>query len=411
MGAVRVGDGFLARPLIGPLRIEAGAYADDAGPVLPVLCHAGDLLALYARDPAWACAEMDDIASAGYGGVRTWTWLDGPFWHGTIGRPIAPTFTDDYWGLVTRFATELRTRGLHWLVSQGDMLRWAPDRPTFMRRLGGALRDAGGVEVVCGLDAGNEAWQNGESDVAQLREAVGVFRAELDVPIWSLTSPPGETRSELDAYSGSVYDVHGYRGGHVGDKIRHAFSIAYEETPRCRLGIQSESAGPGPLVTVTEFKEELDAEAMVLLTGIHLLSRQMSVHFSSPGVSVQERGEFARQPGFRESPALAAVLPPDLMQYQTLSHGGRSPRVLGAVGDGDRLIRADHAIHDDGRFVIVVYAATPGDWTVRLPVERRCHLGIIHPVTQDVTSTAEYWPGDAVEFRFRHGRVVVGRLP
>jgi uncharacterized cupin superfamily protein len=149
---------------------------------------------------------------------------------------------------------------------------------------------------------------------------------------------------------------------------------------------------------------------MALLTAIHLLSRQMSVHFSSPGVSVRERGEFERQPGFRESPALAAVLPPDLMRYQTLCHGGRSPRVLCAVGEGDRLIRADHAIHDDGRFVIVVYAATPGDWTVRLPVERRCHLASINPITHDAPGPAEYRPGDAVEFRFRHGRVVVGNL-
>ncbi len=408
--------GFSRRPLIGPLRIEAGAFCDDTGSRLPVLCHAGDLLALYVRDPSWAEVELDTIAATGYLGVRTWTWLDGPYWEG-LGRTITPEEAG-YWGAVDRFAGALRVRGLRWLVSQGDMLRYAWDRRAFMHQLAETLRDAGGLQIVCGVDGGNESWKNGESDPIRLREAVDAFRIVLDVPIWSLTSPSDEKPADLDRYSGSVYDVHGYRGDHVADKIRHAFSIPFEGKPACRLGIQSEPPGPGAieesgLVSSMGHWGEMDAEAMALLTAMHLMARQMSVYFSSPGVSCRERGEFSRQPGFRESAVIASVLPPDLMRFQTLCHGGdsqRGRRVLCATGKDDYLIRADHAIHDDGRFVIIAYAATPGDWVVGLKIERGCELTTIHPVTRDTFGPTRYWSDDTLGLHFRHGRIITGRL-
>ena len=308
------------------------------------------------------------------------------------------------------FAWALRARGLHWLVSQGWRIT-----PAIMRELAGVLRDAGGLDVVLGVDGGNEAWHLPENTPEHLRASVDAFRSVLDVPIWSLTDG-GEEKADLDRYSGSVYDVHGYRGGHVADKIRHAFGVAYEQRPMCRLGIQSEPPGAwsaGSLVSIMEYAEEMDAEAMALLTAMHLMSRQMSVYFSSPGVSCRERGEFARQPGFRESAAIVSVLPSDLMQFQTLSHGGESQRgrrILCATGEGDYLIRADHAIHDDGRFVIIAYAARPGDWVVGLKVERGCELTTIDPVTRDTFGPVRYWPDDTLGLHFRHGRIITGRL-
>lgn len=403
--------------LVGTLRITDGAFYDDTGPVLPIFCHAGDLLALFARDPSWAEGELDDIAAARYDGVRTWTWLEGSYWD-RLERVYIPTsrFHGTYWETVRDFALALRRRGLRWIVSQGDMLRFAPDRAAFMRQLAETLRESGGFDVIAAIDAGNEAWQNGEDDPERLCAAVEPFRAVLPVPIWSLTSPQGEEQADLDRYSGSVYDVHGSRGGHVADKIRHAFGLAYEQRPRCRLGIQSEPPAAwsaGSLASVMDYPEEMDAEAVTLLTTMHLIARQASVWFSSPGVSCRQRGEFARQLGFASVPHVREVLPRDLMQFQTLCHGGesqRGTRVLCAAGEGDSLIRVDGAIADDGRFAVVVYGAVPGDWVVGLAVERRCELTTIHPVTREAFGPVQYWPGDTVGFRFRHGRIVTGRL-
>lgn len=393
--------------LIGPLRIEGGAYCDETGPRLPILCHAGDLLALYARDPSWAKAELDEIAEAGYLGVRTWTWLDGEYWQ-SLGRSVSPA--EFGWSLYRDFALALKARGLRWLVSQGDMLVFAPDRWAFMRQLAETLREAGGLEVVCGVDSGNEAWNNGEGDPARLRQAADAFRSVLDVPIWSLSSPPGEETADLDRYSGSVYDVHGYRGGHLADKLRHAFSIAYDGRLSRRLGIQSEPPGPGPMVSIMEHPEEMDAEAMTLLTAMHLMSRQISVVFSSPGVSVRERSEFARQPGFREAAAVASILPSDLMRFGTLCHGGESQRgrrVLCATGEGQSLARVDQAIADDGRFVAIAYAQRPG--TYAIPIERPCEAQVFHPVTHEAVETIQ--PGQGtLSLSFERGRIIVGRL-
>ena len=369
--------------LVGPLRLATGdlGFADDRGSVLPVFCHAGDLLALYRQDQAWACAELDDIAAAGYYGVRTWTQLWGPYWE-ALGRVVGP-WQVGYWVAVEEFALALRARGLRWMVSQGGV---RADHPAFMRAMAAALLGAGGLEVVATVDGGNEAWQTGEPDAGRLREAVNAFRGVLTVPVWSLTSPPGEMQEELDRYSGSVCDIHGYRGGHVWDKVRHAFSVAYEQLPACRFGIQSEPPGPGGLVSVTENQHELDGHAMALLSAMHLMSRQATVFFSSPGVSCRSRGEFSRQPGFIEVPALVRRLRPDLMSYRTICHGGtawKGKRVFVAEGN----VRADHAIADNGDFMCLIYGP-PGE-SRNVPRERACEF---------------------TEIPNTHGRIVVGHI-
>jgi len=369
--------------LRGPLRIADGemGFADDRGPVLPVFCHAGDLLALCRKDQAWVCAELDDIAAAGYHGVRTWTQLWGPYWE-SMDRVVGP-WQAGYWATVAAFAASLRSRGLRWVVSQGGV---QGDHQAFLRALAAALLGAGGLEVVAAVDGGNEAWQTGEPDAGRLREAVQAFRGVLPVPVWSLTSPPGEEKAELDYYAGSVYDVHSYRGGHLWDKIRHSNAVPYEQRPSCRLGISSEHTGPGSLVSVTENQHELDGDAMALLSAMHLMSRQATVFFSSPGVSCRSRGKFTRQPGFREVPALVRQLPSDLMSYHTLCHGGmawKGRRVFVAQGE----VRCDHALADDGQFMCLIYG--PPDESRDVPVERPC---------------------DIREIPNRHGRIVLGRV-
>ncbi|MDD5366953.1 MAG: hypothetical protein PHR30_16570 [Gallionellaceae bacterium] len=333
-------------PSTGGLRIVQGGFADASGPVNPVFCHAGDLFALYVRDPETVRGQLDVVRDAGYMGIRFWTTLGGDYWT-SKGREVGESTTPDYWGRLATFLGDLHARGLRNIISQGDVGLLA-DRPAFMRRLGTTI-DAVGAEVAASVDAGNEAWQTGEPDPVRLAEMVTWFRAVCPGPLLTLTSPPGETKAELDAYSldpADLYDVHGYRGGHWWDKVRHIFSLAYEGQPARRLGVQSEPTGPGPLVSVTEYQDELTDDTLAAMAVMSLMSRQAWVYMSSHGVSWQ--GPLERQPGFYSVPKAVALLPPDITSWPTLIHGGErwaGTRVFAAWGD----VRADQACSADGR--------------------------------------------------------------
>lgn len=363
-----------ATGLRGRLRIVDGVYHDDAGPSLPVLCHAGDLLSRWTREPDAVRAVLATIRAAGYDGVRAWTVLHGDYWRG---RELGPMHQGEaYWSHVIGFAAALRSAGLRWLVSQGDLLRALPrqtDRLSFVRQLALSVdRD-----LVLGVDAGNESWQNGEPDTTRLREVVETFRAACPCDVWSLTSPASELRADLDAYAGSVYDVHGYRDGRSYDKLRHIYSIAYEQTPSRRVGIQSEPFGPGARVSVTQNKAELTSGVMALACAVSLMARQAWVYFSGPGVISDEGERFEDMPGFNATCAIRDALPRDLMAFGALVHGGASQarRVFAVPGTDET--RADHAIHADGRFVCAVYGPRWREVTqVRAAkIERRIDCG------------------------------------
>lgn len=341
--------------LVGPLRIasDRSAFIDDTGPVLPVLCHLGDGLSRWTRDPGGVSTLLDDIAAAGYDGVRTWTVLGGSsYWNG---REVGPMYQSNYFDHVSAFAGALRQRGLRWLVSQGDAMRLlptTPERQAFMR----ALAELLDLELVAGVDAGNEALWNGEDDPAKMRAAVDAFRAVLPCAVWSLTSPGSEENTDLDTFSGSVFDVHGYRDNRAWDKIRHIFSIGYEGKPAARLGIQSEPFGYGHLVSASANKHELTTGVMQLACAVSLMARQAWVYFSGPGVKSDAGQRLQDMPGFRETCAMRDALPRDLMTFGALVHGGasqRGRRVFAVPSDDPT--RADHAIHADGRFVMAAY--------------------------------------------------------
>lgn len=331
----------------------ARLFRDDTGPVLPVLCHAGDLLSRYCRGQAHEVrALLAAIAGAGYHGVRTWTVLAGDYWRG---REVGPHVTPHYWALLADFARDLDGYGLGWLVSQGDALQvvtTTADRVAFARQLTATLRR----DLVLGVDCGNEAWQTGEPDPARLVPMAEIFATAWPDVALSLSSPPGEERHELDAWSrapANVFDVHGYRGGHWWDKVRHLFSVAYEVKPARPLGIQSEPFGPGALVSVTEHKHELHADVMQAAAVMSLMARQAWVYFSGPGVMSDAGEDLRDMPGFRETPAAVARLPRDVMTGRLL-HGGSTwahERPFTALGE----TRCDSVRLSGGRGVTLLY--------------------------------------------------------
>lgn len=351
--------GIAAKPLLGTLqghlRIAEGAFVDDAGPALPVFCHYGTLFALYLRRPDLARAILDTIAAAGYHGVRFWTTLGGPYWdsHGLATR------AEDNLRAFEDFLGELWRRGLRGMISQGDVGH-IRNRRAWMRMLSEAVY-AVDPAVAAFVDTSNEGWQTGEPDPAKLADMASAYREAGGAAVLTLTSPPGEEQAELNAYSidpAQCFDVHGYRGGHWWDKLRHIRNVVAEHPPRRRLGVQSEWTGPGPFVSGTEHKHELDAAVMQAACLISLMHRQVWVYFA--GVETYDT-PLEAQPGFLETPRIAQTLPLGIMRWQAFAHGGPSQtkRVFEVTdGNGLKTMRCDHVIeHADGsgRFAVLAY--------------------------------------------------------
>lgn len=385
--------------LVGRLRITNNCFADDTGCVTPVYEHAGDLFSKYTREPEVAISQLNEVASAGYSGIRLWAVLGGDYW---AGREVGPGVSVDYWGKVDSFLRELQLRNLRAVWSMGDIGQLRGTRADYMRAL--AERDGGAIDF---LDCGNEAWQTGEPDPNKLSECVGYYRAAGGQAILTLTSPPGEETRELNDYSignAQIFDVHGYRGGNFWDKIRHIFSISYEGRPNKRQGIQSEPFGNGRLVSVTQNKDELDGETMALASIMSALSRQTWVHFSGEGVML-DKG-LQTESGFFETPKATALLPKDIATFPVLHHSGgtwASIRILVPPNDN---IRVDGAQHPDGRVVQLIYGPSG---SYRFQVARTVLGKLCNPATAQC-DPVNWIAGSFVDMSFIRGRVFIGQI-
>jgi hypothetical protein len=350
----------------GQLQIESGGgFVVNGRPVLPILCHFGDALSRWARGQQGAvAADLDDIAAAGYHGIRFWSTIggDSDFWRG---RGVGPVETPDYWSHVQAFLEALRDRGLVCQLSQGDVRNNViPDRRSFALEMADRV-NAVGPHVVALFEAANESRDTGEPDARRLAEFAQWFHERCPAPLCALSSFTGtEDVAILNDFSRApahVFVCHGYRGGRWWDKTRHIFSLVYEGKPSKRLGWQGEPAGPGALVSAIDHKGELDADALCAMAAQSLLTRQAWVYFSGPGVKSDDGERLQGMPGFHEVPRVRTLLPADVMRYDEVFHGGDSwarQRIFAAQGE----VRADHAYYRDGRFVCLVYG--PGSLDV-----------------------------------------------
>lgn len=398
---------------IGRLRIDRGVFVDDSGPVLPLFAHAGDLFAVWTRDRDKVRQQLNQIATAGYHGLRVWTLLAGPYWekmHG--GRTVGPKYTANYWDEWREFVREVYLRQLRLVVSQGDIGSLGDkmsERKAFAAKLAEVAKDVDGTGYVYAfVDGGNEAWQTGESDPKRLAEFVQAYKDAGGTALLTLTSPPGEEKQELDAYSiapADCYDVHGFRGGRYWDKRRHIFSIPYEGQPSKRLGIQSEPNGSGDLVSVTDNKHELNDEAIAVLALQSLIARQAYVWFSGEGVSINKGLE--TENGFWNTPKICAVLPRDIMSYAYLHHSGDSWAKLRIVDQGvGHETRIDGAQNTDGRCVYL-FDGPEGAHTFR--AARSFSGTLYNPATGEETPFAKK-AGDIFSMSWNRGRLFIGKV-
>jgi hypothetical protein len=413
------GGGAVANPIAGVLKAsyEHGT-SDDNGHRLVVLCHAGDLLARAVHDKATVESSLDQIAAAGYQGVRTWTVLSGNYWQQRTGE-VHPG-TPGYWDLVRWFCEQLSRRQLRWLVSQGDLMSWTQDtraRRDFMRQLAETIRDAGNPS--CGVDAGNETWQNGESDPRKLKDALDAFTAVLPLPVRTLTSPWREEEANDFLVDGVLRDIHSSRGPWPTPG-RRVFNIGYEQHPHVYT-VQSEGPGygvqeyrgdnrPGHHVSATDRPAEWndnDPEIGGTLAGLHAIGKALYVWFASPGVISDE--PFTNYAAFTVVPKLYSMLPSDVQSWRTF-HGGEGrafsvDRVLAVPANDGWDVRCDHAASGDQR-VCIAYGPQ-GQYGLR--VVNNFEGIVINPGTLS-TEQVSWRAGQIVGLAWRRGRILVGRV-
>ena len=252
-------------------------------------------------------AITDQVAKAGYHGVRVWSTLGcegGPcagesaYWHG---REVGPRMTPGYWEHVEQFFGDLNSRRLRLVWSHGDIRALQP-RHESMARFAQLDNAVGGI--IDWIDCGNEAYETGEPDPRRLAECVRAYQAAGGRALKTLTDAPVHRSAKrtvsFDDYSlppADAFDVHSYRGGHSWEKRYHAWNYTYQNPPRLAFGLSSEPPGSGERVSVVENKHELDDEAVALLGLASILGRQAHVWFSGEGV-ILDRG-LAIEAGFQ----------------------------------------------------------------------------------------------------------------
>lgn len=438
--------------LHGELARDHRVIYDATGPRILMGCHFMEGFSAYCHgktiDGLDVATQLDIIAEK-YGVIRNLDVLgywdanrpgDADEWEAWKGREVTPIGfvanseryiepTPDYWDRKREYVTLLHDRGLKIFDDRGDMNSWTRDQKIEHMITNGAFYDAlpFGREVLAGVFAINEAWQNGGDDRDLLRDMIRAFEegAGWLPAICGLSAPGGssnpaalaacdppmsywepEMPDSFEYWSedpATVITCHGNRGDHT-HIVEHYFGYGYDEQMRDggKPVQNTEPVGGGDGVSVGQVN---DPELLCGLTAAALLGGQGWTFMSGNGVFWN--GPIHAMPGFAEVARLPTFLPTDIATWPTVCHAGtrfQGTRILAAVDP----TRAEHAIADDGRFVIVVH--TQEQTGNALPCERACaDFTVINMLTGLIERTGPL----AVGASFKHGgvaRLVVGRL-
>jgi hypothetical protein len=438
--------------LVGTLERSGRVIGDGSGPRILMGCHYMEAFSAYCHGKSVGgldvAAQLDRIA-ARYAFVRTLDVIgywdanrpgDDDEWTAWQGREVTPypfvansgryiEATPEYWDRKREFVTLLHARGLRIFDDRGDLNAWTQQQKFDHMFLNGNFYNSlpFGREVLAGVFAINEAWQNGGNDRDLLCEMIDAFEAGAGwLPaIRGLSAPGGD--SDPDALAAcdppmtswepempdsfvywskspaTVITCHGNRGDHT-HIVEHYFGYGYDDTIRdTGLAVQNtEPVGGGEGVSVGQVN---DPELLCALTAAALLGGQGWTFMSGNGVFWN--GPIDDMPGFAEVARLPTFLPSDIATFPVVCHAGtrfQGVRILAAVDP----TRAEHAIASDGRFVIVVH--TQEQAGNALPCERACaEFTVINMLTGLVERSGPL-PAGAT---YRHdgvARLVVGWL-
>lgn len=410
------------RPIDGMVALidgGRGGVRDAHGRRLLVGVHAGDLLARFYRDRRYVEAQLDYFQAIGVHFVRVWTVLPGDWWNARTGN-ITPEMPG-YWETVRQFARELVKRGLRWQVSQGDAARHyhgAQERRNFMRQLATTLTECGGIDrLVISVDAGNEAWQNGEPDPVKLADMLRAFVDVLPVPLSALTSASDEgTLNEYAVAPATTIAYHQSRF-HFRRATERAWTAGYWDGKKRAFLLSDEPVGVnnadgidrvGAHVSVTENPAEwrnLEAIGMTYL--VQLMTPQLLSVMTSPGVISDE--PFANYPCIAHTVKLASTLPQDVQSWKHF-HGGdgrdfSSLRVLGVASDHTR---CEHALSMATGDVVVAVYGDPKSGPHEFPAISGFEGEVVNPGTL-TREPIRFSAGAKVRMQFDYGRYLIGR--
>lgn len=434
--------------LAGPLERDGRVIWDTSGPRVVMCCHFMEAFSAWCH--GWHVeveAECREIAKH-YAAIRVLDVLgyhdcnrEGEdYWVAWKGREVTPIefmsysgrmipATPHYWEQKRAFVTMLHDVGLKIMDDRGDMNAWTDqDKRDHMYDNGEFYQSLPfGREVLLGVWACNEAWQNGGDDRNLLVELLNEFEigAGWMPAVCGLSAPGGSSDPEAlaacdppmstwepempdsfkywSAPPASVLTVHGNRGSHE-HIIEHYFNYGYDEVMRDtgQAPFNTEPVGGGEGVSVGRVD---DPELLCAISAAAMLGGQCWTFMSGNGVFWN--GPIPSMPGFLEVPALTKWIPQDVASWPTVVHSGerwKGTRILAAVDP----TRFDQAISADGRFVAMCHTAEGGgQW---LPCERACaEFTVVHPSTGWVERAGPLQVGEM----FRHNglaRLIVGRL-
>jgi len=438
--------------LAGVLARNLRVLSDDTGPRIIMAAHFMEAFSAYCLGKTIGGLDVRtqlEILAERYSAVRVLDVLgywdssrpgDPDAWVAWQGREVTPIpfiansgreipATPNYWDKKREFVTMLHELGLKILDDRGDMNSWDEhEKLDHMRRNGEFYASLPfGREVLGGVWAINEAWQNGGDDKYLLVKMLEAFRdgAGWLPAVCGLSAPGGTSDPEALADTdppmttwepempdsfiywsddpATVLTVHGNRGDHA-HIVEHYFCYAYDEEMRNsgKVAFNTEPVGGGDGVSVGQVN---DPELLCAVTAAALLGGQPWVFMSGNGVFWN--GGIHDMPGFLEVARLPEFLPQDIATFPVVCHAGTrfaGVRILAAVDP----TRCEHAIHPDGRFVLVVH--THDRAGNALPCERDCaEFRVINMLTGQVERDGPLPAGAS----YQHGgaaRLVVGRL-
>jgi len=349
------------------------AFRDDTGRRVPLFCHAGDLIMLFVEGRERQDRALEqrvhhaftDLRDHGYSGLRSWWSIR---WSGQEhrywgNRRLNPS-NDTHRQLIAeclRIGAE--DYGLRWHLALGS----AEDVPA--QQMTDAWHWMAGVvaahpqwfALVEGL---NEAYHTGEPNPDVVEKWVNICRNRNPTVLHALSAADGaggsEEKDELAKWTPDwqqLYLVHASRANNWGDQTRHAFSTGYKRGPR-RLGWSGEPPGMqwNGFTRVSSMNHPEQWTNLPWRYALYLaqtaIARQMPTFMCSHGVWLE--GRFRDAPGFDLAPRLISDLPPDVMAYDEIFHGGethQSRRVIAAPAH----CRADHVKKATGECVMTVY--------------------------------------------------------
>lgn len=442
----------------GILRQQGWRTFDDDGPKIVQMCHAMSLFSLFVRNQAAARSQAQRLAKR-WGGARVCDILGywdrnrpghPDQWAAWINKEVTPfafrsygerniQATPDYYTRKREFITMMFECGLKIMDDRGDTNALSRSQKLQHMRDIGAIYGSlpFGREVLGGVWALNEAWQNGAS-VAEggVQLCVDMLNAFKEGAGWlpdacGLSAPGGTKPDGSGEYNGELPDdlrtwsqspataitIHGTRSinEHL---IPHYFGYGYDRTIRStgKKVWNTEPIGGGHGVSVGELNDVeilCGAHAQMLATGQEATfmsgtgvwgGAPAPWNGSTPGVL---DAPIEDMPGYEEVARISSFLPNDIADFDNVFHAGSlfADRRIVAANDPTRF---DTAMHADGRFASVVSTYTGG--ARPLAVQRNCSdFTVINLVTGETERSGGISRGET----FTHGgrvRLIVGRV-